>query len=150
MIAVQVAVTLTALTGAVALVVDGGILLAERRHAQTTADAAALAAATDLYKNYNTKGGIDGGSAATSARTTASSNGYANDAVAANGTSNTPRSSIVTVQVYPNNYLGGPNAGTMVPKGCAEATVTYYQGRSISNIFGSGSIPLSARAVARG
>src|SRR5262249_38779602 len=84
------------------------------------------------------------------ANTTASSNGYANDGVAANGSSNTPGASVVTVRVYPNNYQGGPNAGSKVPKGCAEATVTYYQGRTFSNVFGSGSIPLSARAVARG
>jgi hypothetical protein len=149
MVAVQVALSLTALTAAVALVADGGILLAERRHAQAVADAAALAAAADLYKNYNTNGGVDGGSAVTSATNTANANGYTNHLVAAEDTGYTPGSSVVTVRVYPNNYLGGPNAGTMIPKGVAEATVTYYQGRTFSNVFGSGSIPISARAVAR-
>src|SRR5262249_20236713 len=61
-----------------------------------------------------------------------------------------PGTSTVTVRVYPNNYLGGPNAGTALRKGYAEVTVTYYQGRTFSNVFGGGTIPISARAVARG
>src|SRR5262245_36027716 len=40
-------VTLFAVTG---LVIDGGRMMSERRHAQNAADAAALAAAIDLYK----------------------------------------------------------------------------------------------------
>ncbi len=150
MVTVQLALALTALMGVVSIVADGGILLAQRRHAQATADAAALAAAADLYENFNTNGGVDGGSASTSALATASANGYKNDAVAADGTGNAATTSTVVVQMYPNNYLGGPNAGTAVPKGYAEATVTYYQGRGFSAVFGSGTIPISARAVARG
>ena len=34
-------------------------LLVERRHAQATADAAALAAASDLYVNWNSNQGLD-------------------------------------------------------------------------------------------
>ncbi len=150
MVTVQVALALTALLGVVSIVVDGGILLAQRRHVQAVADAGALAAAADLYEKFNTNGGVDGGSASTSALATASSNGYNNDAVAADGTGNAATTSTVVVQMYPNNYLGGPNAGTAVPKGYAEATVTYYQGRGFSAVFGSGTIPVSARAVARG
>ena len=44
MVAVQIAVSMTVLVGAVALTVDGGLLLAERRHAQVAADAAASGA----------------------------------------------------------------------------------------------------------
>jgi Flp pilus assembly protein TadG len=156
MVAVQVAISLTALLGAVAIVADGGILLAERRHAQATADAAALAAATDLYTNYNTNGGVDSsGTAATSALTTASSNGYSNVLTSDGQGGYTPGSSSVTVRVPvattpAATYFSGTDAGTRVPQGCAEVTVTYYQGRTFSNIFGSGSIPISTRAVARG
>ncbi len=121
-----------------AVALDGGIMLTERRHAQATADAAALAAAADLFNNYLTNSGIDSGSAVTSATTTATANGYTN----ANST--------VTVRVNPANYLGGPNAGTTVPAGYAEVTVTYNQARFFSSIWGSSSIPISARAVARG
>ncbi|HZT79695.1 MAG TPA: pilus assembly protein TadG-related protein, partial [Gemmataceae bacterium] len=79
-VAVLVAVCLTVLMGVVALSIDGGLLLQERRRAQATADAAALAAADDLFKNYNTNLGKDpSGSAAASARTVAKANGYSND-----------------------------------------------------------------------
>ena len=51
-VAVQVAICLTVLLGVAALAVDGGILMAERRHAQAAADAAALAAAVDLPHRF--------------------------------------------------------------------------------------------------
>ena len=147
MIAVQVALSLTALMGLVAIAADGGILLAQRRHAVTVADAAALAAASDLYAKWSTEQGVDGGTAVTSATETAASNGYKNDA----GAGTAAGTSTVTVRVNPSKYFSGSNAGTVVvPKGYAEVTVTYYQGRSFSNVFGSGAIPISARAVARG
>ncbi len=49
MVTAQIALSMGVLMGMLALLVDGGLLLAERRHAQATADAAALAAASDLY-----------------------------------------------------------------------------------------------------
>jgi len=131
-----VAVCLTVLLGMVAIALDGGVLLTERRHAQAAADAAALAAACDLYKNYGTNGGLDNssGTAKASALSTAASNGYAND-----GTS-----SVVTVNIPPTSgdYIG--------KAGYAEVIVQFNQTRSFSNVFGSGSIPVRARAVARG
>ena len=51
MVTAQVALSLSALMAMLAVVADGGLLLVERRHAQATADAAALAAASDLYGN---------------------------------------------------------------------------------------------------
>jgi hypothetical protein len=151
MVAVQVALTLTALTGVVAIAVDGGILLAERRHAQATADAAAMAAASDLMLNWNNYAGVDTpGTASASAKDTASANGYKNDGTAGNGSGNSPGSSVVTVRLNGSNYLGGPSAGTAIPKGYAEVTVTYYQGRYFSTVLGSGTIAISARAVSRG
>ncbi len=129
MVAVWVAVSLTALMTMLALVMDGGLLLAERRHAQATADAAALAAASSIYVN---NGSTTGASA--SALGIASANGYTND-----GTTST-----VTVNIP-------PKAGDFINQaGYAEVIVTWNQQRGFSGIFGSGVIPVSARAVARG
>ena len=133
--------SLVLLAGIVALVVDGGSLMEERRHAQATADAAALAATADLYTNYATNGGTDPKGAATaSAQAIAAANGFSNDGV----------QSVVTVNVSPQNYQSGPNAGTAIPPGYVEVIVQYNAGRTFSGIFGSGAIPVRARAVARG
>jgi hypothetical protein len=141
MVTAQIALSMGLLMGFLALLTDGGILLVERRHAQATADAAALAAASDFYANWNTNKGADpSGTANSSALGVASANGYTND-----GTT-----SKVTVNVSPAKYSGGPNVGTKLPPGYAEATVTWYQPRGFSGVFGSGAIPVSARAVARG
>src|SRR5262245_12116542 len=75
-----------------ALGLDGGRGMDERRHAQAAADAAALAAAADLYANWWTNHGRDsGGTAKTAAIAMAAANGYAND-----GTT-----SVVTVNIPP-------------------------------------------------
>ena len=135
MVTAQVALSLSALMAMLAVVADGGLLLAERRHAQATADAAALAAASDLYFHWNTNFGSDsGGTAKSSAMGVASANGYTND-----GTTST-----VTVNIPPSsgNFSGMP--------GYAEVIVTWNQQRFFSGIFGSGAIPVSARAVAQG
>ncbi len=144
MVAAQVMLSLSVLMAMLAVVADGGLLLVERRHAQATADATALAAAADLYKNWsngdNPPGTDSLGTALASAIYVASQNDYTND-----GTTST-----VKVNISPAKYSGGPNAGTTLPPGYAEATVTWYQQRFFSGIFGSGAIPVSARAVARG
>jgi Putative Flp pilus-assembly TadE/G-like len=141
MVTAQIALSMGMLMGFLALLTDGGILLVERRHAQATADAAALAAASDLYANWNTNKGLDpSGTANSSALGVASANGYTND-----GTT-----SKVKVNISPANYSGGPNAGNALPAGYAEVTVTWYQKRGFSGVLGSGAIPVSARAVARG
>src|SRR5258707_15601623 len=90
--AVIVVISLTVLVGVAAITVDGGMALTERRRAQDVADAAALAAAADLFAHYLTNNGQDtNGTAAASARSIANANGYSND-----GTR-----SIVTVRVSP-------------------------------------------------
>jgi Flp pilus assembly protein TadG len=134
-IAVLVAVSLLAILGVVALVLDGGVLMAERRHAQEVADAAALAAACDLYANYSTNNGLDpSGTAKASALATAAADGYAND-----GTTST-----VTVHIP-------PTSGDYVGKaGYAEVLVQYNQSRYFSQIYASATIPVTARAVATG
>src|ERR1700687_1395550 len=89
-----VAVCLTVLLGVVAIALDGGVLLTERRPAQATADAAALAAASDLYKNFGTNGGRDcSRTAKASPLSTAAANGYANDGTVSVVTVNIPPSS---------------------------------------------------------
>jgi Flp pilus assembly protein TadG len=140
MVTAQVAMSMGVLMAVLALLFDGGMLLVERRHAQATADAAALAAATDLFLNWNptNQGSDPNGTANNSALGVASANGYTND-----GTTST-----VTVSIFPANYSGGPNAGQALPAGYAEVAVTYYQQRGFSGVFGSGAIPISARAVA--
>jgi len=141
MVAAQVVLSLSVLMAMLAVVADGGLLLVERRHAQATADAAALAAASDLFFYWYTNSGLDpGGTASASAMGVASYNGYTND-----GTT-----SKVTVNISPADYSGGPNAGKALPAGYAEVTVTWYQKRGFSGFLGSGAIPVSARAVARG
>ena len=135
MVTAQVVLSLSALMGMLAVVADGGLLLGERRHAQATADAAAMAAASDIYAKWYTNHGSDpGGTAVASAMGVASANGYTND-----GTTST-----VTVNIP-------PQAGNSINKaGYAEVIVKWYQQRLFSGVFGSGTIPVSARAVARG
>jgi hypothetical protein len=133
--------SLTLLLGVIAVVVDGGMLMEERRHVQAVADASVLAAATDLFSNFNTNNGADPtGTAKASALSTAAANGFNNDGVP----------SIVTVNISPAKYQGGPNAGKALPPGYAEVIIQYNVGRLFSNVFGSGAIPVRGRAVARG
>ncbi len=132
--------SLALLIGVIALVVDGGGLMEERRHAQAAADAAALAAAADLLANYRTNQGADPqGTAAASARATALANGFSNDGP----------TSLVTVNVSPQAYQGGPNVGKALPSGYVEVLIQYNASRMFSNVFGSGALSIRARAVAR-
>lgn len=140
-IVVLVAACLTILLVCAAISLDGGGLLEQRRRAQATADAAAMAAAEDIFRNYQTNHGLDpSGTAVTRALSIASANGFSN-----NGTS-----SVVTVRKSPQTYLGGPHQGQVLPAGYVEVTVQRNQSRYFSAIIGSGTIPVSARAVARG
>lgn len=134
-VAVLVAVCLIALMGVTAIALDGGTLVNERRHGQVTADAAALAAAGDLYKNWFTNLGKDPlGSAKQAALDVAKNNGYDND----------NKTNTVTVNIPPTsgNFSG--------KDGYVEVILQYNQKRAFSGIFSSGDIPVRARAVARG
>jgi uncharacterized membrane protein len=117
-----VAVSLIPMLAVVAIVADGGMLLSDRRQAQRAADSAALAAAVDLFTNWNKNDGTDpSGTAQKSALTTAAANGFSNDGV----------HSTVTVHIP-------PQSGTFVAQpGYAEVLITYYQARIFSNIWGS-------------
>jgi hypothetical protein len=139
-VAVIVAVLLVVLVGVAAIAVDGGLMQDNRRRVQGASDAAALAAAQQLFVNYPAivKSGYltadPGGAAATAAQASATANGYAN-----NGTTAT-----VVVNVPP---ASGPFKGTV---GYAEVIITYNQPRHFSAIWGSTTLPVVARAVARG
>jgi hypothetical protein len=123
----------TVLIGILAVCLDGGVLLAERQHAQATADAAALAAAADLFKNWNTYAGVDTpGTAAKSANTLATANGY------------TASNSTITVNIPPKS---GDHIGV---NGYVEVIVNYNQGRYFSQMWSKNPITVGARAVARG
>jgi hypothetical protein len=74
-----------------------------------------------------------GGAAKQSALTTAAANGYNNDGV----------NSTVTVNIPPKS---GPFAGKT---GYAEVIISYNQARFLSTIWGSGTLKVGARAVAR-
>src|SRR5437588_3461333 len=79
-VTVWMVVCLSVIIGIVALGMDGGRMMDERRRAQGAADAAALAGAGDLYLNYAQNGGKDSnGTALAAALASALANGYSND-----------------------------------------------------------------------
>lgn len=134
-VAVFVAVMLTGLVGVAALSLDGGLVYLHLRQARTTADAAAMAAACELFENYPKYQGLDGkGSAQQAALTIAKGNGYENDGTV----------SKVEVHIPPisGTYAGRP--------GYVEVKVIYQMTRAFSRIWGTEPIPIHARAVARG
>jgi hypothetical protein len=134
-VAVIVAVCLTVMVGFAAISLDGGQVQDNRRLAQAAADAAALAAAGDLYTNFRTNNGLDsGGTALAKAQASAKASGFSND-----GTT-----SIVTVNIPPSTGLFAGTAGY------AEVIIDYYQPRAFSAIFGSDPVHIQARAVAVG
>jgi hypothetical protein len=118
---VLLAICLTAMLGIVALAVDAGLIMDQRRRIQSAADAAALAAAADLYLNKANNATAD-------ATFIAQSNGYSNVQV------NIPPAS--------GNYAG--------KAGYAEVKIQFNQPRGFSAIFGSSTILIQARAVAQG
>ena len=134
-IIILVTISMVVIFGVVAIALDGGLLLDDHRQVQTAADAAALAAANDLFSNYGPNKGLDpSGTAKASALSNAAANGYSNDGV----------TSAVTVNIP-------PTSGNFVGKaGYAEVIVQFNQKRYFSSIFGSGDLPVKARAVARG
>jgi hypothetical protein len=130
-----VALCLIMLVSMVAIALDGGMLLDRRRSCQAAADAAALAAAEDLYYHWQGNKGMDTlKTAFQSALDTAAANGFNNDGV----------SSIVTVNIPPQtgNFAG--------QAGYAEVIIQYNLPRGFSGILGSGDMPVMGRAVARG
>lgn len=127
-------VAVAAILGVVALSLDGGGLMAERRKAQSAADAAALSAACELYDNYWSYYGADSGATAkASALATAKANGYVTGETAA-----------VIVNIPPaSGYYEGK-------RGYVEVIIESKQKRGFSRIFGAGANLVTARSVAIG
>jgi hypothetical protein len=147
-VAAQVAIALLAIMGVGAIALEGGIMQSERRRAQAVADTAALAGAAQLFKNWdssnnssNPNNGLDsGGAAQASALAIANANGY----TSATSTITPNTASQHGIWIPPAT---GPNTGKA---GYVEVIVQYNQRRYLSAIFGAGTIPIRARAVARG
>src|SRR6516165_10749316 len=98
-VTVWLIISLGVIFGVLAIGLDGGRLMEERRRVQSAADAAALAAAGDLYQNYVTNQGTDpNGTAQAAALQAAAANGCTNDGVR----------SVVTVNIPP---MCGPFKG---------------------------------------
>ena len=124
-----VAFCLAVMMGFVAIVVDGGLLLDRQNRMQTVADAAAIAAAEDLFANWRANQGYDPkGTAAAAAVALAAVNGFPD----------------ITVNIPPQSglFVGKP--------GTAEVIVNHKQRRYFSTIFGSADIEMHWRAVAQG
>lgn len=134
-VTVLVAVSLVALLGVLALSLDGGMLLDRRRDLQSTADAAALAGAGELFANADRDLGLDPqGVARAAATATATANGYTSEV---NGAK-------LTINIPP---LSGPHTGKL---GYIEVVADYSHPRYFSKVFGVTNIPVKARAVAVG
>src|SRR5207249_11475775 len=129
-VAVIVAVCLTIVVAVVAIAMDGGTLLDDQRQVQAGADAAALAAACDLYANYPTNLGKDSSSSAYNAAIAAAlANGYNNDGVTNKVTVNIPPQ-------YPAPWDTLPNKPYLNKDAYAEVIVEYYQPRGFSGLLG--------------
>jgi len=134
-VTVIVAICLSVLVGFAAIAIDGGLIQHNRRWTQAAADAAALAAANELYRNYPAQNGLDpNGSAVVKAKAAAAANGFNDDGV--------------TSKVI---VLIPPTSGSHVGKaGYAEVIIEHYQDAAFSRIWGTKNITISSRAVAMG
>ncbi|MHB0956476.1 MAG: pilus assembly protein TadG-related protein [Pirellulaceae bacterium] len=139
-VAVLVAALLTVILGLLVITLEGGLLRDNRRKVQGAADAAALAAATQLFVHYpaieasDFHDGDPGGAGVSAALASAADNGF-QDGVG---------DSSVVVNIPPTS---GPFKNEA---GYAETVVTFNQTRYFSRIWGGTSTPVLGRAVARG
>jgi hypothetical protein len=157
-IVVFMALMITALVGVSAIAIDGGVIQDDVQKLQAAADASALAAAEELFRNWQLGNGLDvGGSAKAAALALAASNGYANDGVDSIITPNDWTTGLngqgmgignVTVQ---HGVFIPPISGDHVGKaGYVEVVIQLNQRRNFSSIYGTQRIAARARAVAEG
>jgi hypothetical protein len=126
-IAVLAALMTIPLVGMLALAIDGGMLLAERRKVQATADAAVQGAAVVVSKAICASTTVDYTEAKNVALAIASKNGYANDGV----------QSVVSF------------SSTQGTGGSASVTITSNVPRYFSAIWSGGTIPVAASSKAK-
>jgi hypothetical protein len=127
----KVLLCLTVVFGVLALNLDGGRLMDERRHAQAAADAAALAGAAELYARWWTNHGRDpAGTARAAAEEVAAANGYP------------PGSVAVSIPPASGTYAG--------KAGHVEVRVRTTLEASFGRAFTGGGLDVGGRAVARG
>src|SRR5262245_10620409 len=144
-VAVMVAVCLTILMAVLALAIDGGNLLDAQRQCQAGADAAALAAACQLYANYATDQGKDpSGAANNAAIAMANINGYNNDGVTNKVYVNIPPKYDQTPW---SNWTYQPYKGL---DSYVEVIIEFHEKRGFSSLLGSSDLIVRTRAVARG
>ena len=146
-VVIAVMACLIALLSVIALSLDGGLVLDKRRQAQATADSAALAGASELYKYWFTHKGLDDGNKrGTNAGPAAGEIAdFVKEVAAANGFEDGVDGVSVQVFIPPES---GPNTGKL---GHCEVKISVPQRRHFSRIFGSSqAIPIGARAVSRG
>ena len=130
----MVAVSMVLLLGIMALVFDLGLLMRDRRRAQASADASALAAIYAYNKDPDASGSIRKAGATEAARRFAAANGFTNGVGGATVTVNLPPISgaFATKQDYAEVIIGGARP------------------RFFSGIWGRTGLTTGARAVARG
>lgn len=126
-IAVMAGLLMIPLIGMLALAIDGGLLMAERRKVQATADASVQGAAVVVSKALCAGTTVDYTEAKNVALAIAAKNGYSNDGV----TSSVSYSSV---------------QGT---SGSVSVSITSYQPRFFGAIYGGGSIPVTASSKAQ-
>jgi Flp pilus assembly protein TadG len=132
---VLVAVLLVALMGVAALSIDAGNMYQERRKTQIAADAAADAAAVELYTKFEENAGEDvDGQAKASALALAAAHGY--------GVSGS--TSTVTVNIPPQSGAFANQAGYV------EVVINSPMSRGFSAVLGKGDLNVSTRSVAAG
>jgi hypothetical protein len=134
-IVLLLAASLTGLIGVVAIGLEGGLLMDQRRRVQAVTDAAAMAAAVDLYENYPAHDGLDPSSTAKDcALNAAAKMGYAHDG----------QRTKITVNIPPEF---GPHKGIY---GYVEVMVQHDQPRFFSRLFGASDMVIKSRSVAKG
>jgi hypothetical protein len=136
---VLVAVSMTVLMGFAAFATDVGLMLRQRRMAQTAADAAALAAATESM-NESTPSSVTSGMW-TAAYHDAIMNGFTPGS--SNGTANSSTGVTLTLHITPDIGISGYNSA-----GYIQAIVALKTNTIFMNLFGVHSMNVSATAIA--
>lgn len=141
---------LSAFLGVIALAIDGGLWMAERRRAQTAADSAALAAASVLYERFDADQGLDPtGRATAAALEYAAMYDYRNDQPGVT-------KPVVIVEIPPTSAEGQSNPDSQYEQqfigkaGYVKVRIESTRKRLFSAVFGGGDLFVARRAVAAG